>query len=50
MKAQQEALKDPIKVKKLEKQMQQKLKEGNQLLEEAKAARAKRDVKDDEEK
>jgi hypothetical protein len=41
MSQQQEVLKDPKKVKELEKQMQDKLKEGNTLLEEAQAARAK---------
>jgi hypothetical protein len=41
MQQQQAMLKDPKKVKELEAKMQEKLKEGNELLEEAQAARAK---------
>ncbi|KAG7370131.1 hypothetical protein IV203_027877 [Nitzschia inconspicua] len=50
MQAQQEILKDPKKVKELEKKMQEKLKEGNELLEKTKAERdAKERVKKDDE-
>ena len=41
MKDQQDALKDPEKVKEMEKKMEEKLKEGNAQLEEAKSIRAK---------
>lgn len=51
MSAQQEMLKDPKKVKELEKKMQEKLKEGNELLEQTKAERdAKEGVKTDDDK
>ena len=41
MKAQAEAMKDPKKMAEMEKKMKLKLKEGNDALEQAKAARAK---------
>ena len=48
MQAQQEMLKDPEKVKELEKKMQEKLKEGNVLLEETQKELAEKKGKDGE--